>query len=576
MKNLFCCFSLLAGLSLFGQTATAPSGVGTSESPYQITTLNNLYWITQNSAEWAGGKYYEQTADIDASSTSTWNSGAGFSPIGNNSTNFAASYDGQNHVISGISIVRSTTNYQGLFGYVSGGSIMNLGVTSVNVTGMDFTGALVGKLAGASVTNCHSTGSLIGRVDSGGLVGENAAGSSIVKCYSKVAVTASGSGAERLGGLVGINRAQISYSYSTGSVTAGGYNYIGGLTGRNLDASISNSYSTGNVTGNSKVGGLSGANAHNTTPSVLEYCYSTGSVTANSDKGGLVGYNLDPVTYSFWDKETSGIAGVNASGSPAGTGKTTLEMKTQSTFTDAGWDFTINAEDDDWKLSSVNNGYPQLVWAETVDSSLPVELENFRLKNVKSGIEIRWVTSSEIENQGFIISRKTDETHWTEIASFRTSKALEGQGSTTRSTEYRITDTQVREGSSYSYQLSDIDYAGKRSDHINMVQTITYIIPDNSIIPIVFELKGLYPNPFNPSIILTYDLIESADLVVNIYNMRGELVWNHYQGSHPSGQNYSLSWDGKNLNGDALGSGIYLVNIRAGFQHLTCKVTLLH
>ena len=573
MKNLFCCLSLLVGLSIFGQTATAPSGLGTSGSPYQITTLNNLYWITQNSSEWASGKYYEQTADIDASSTSTWDGGAGFSPIGNTSTNFAASYDGQNHVISGINIVRSTTDYQGLFGFVSGGSIGNLGVTGVNITGQNFTGALVGKLAAATVTNCHSTGSLIGHIDSGGLVGENAAGSSIVKCYSKVAVTASGSGAERLGGLVGVNRAQTNYSYSTGNVTAGSYNYIGGLVGRNINASISNCYSTGNVTGNAFVGGLSGANG---TTSVLEYCYSTGSVTANSSFGGLVGYNSDPVNYSFWDKQTSGISGVNASGSPAGTGKTTLEMKTQATFTDIGWDFTVNAEDDDWRLSSVNNGYPHLVWAETVDSSLPVELDYFTLVSVNSGVELRWATSSEIENQGFIVSRKTGgEARWTEIASFRTSKALEGQGSTTGSTEYRITDTQVREGYSYSYQLSDIDYRGKRTDHTNMEQTITYILPDNSIKPIVFELKRLYPNPFNPFTILTYDLMESADLAVNIYNMRGELVWNHYQSSHPSGQNYSLIWDGNNLNGDALNSGIYLINIRAGFQKLTRKVTLL-
>jgi len=84
-----------------------------------------------------------------------------------------------------------------------------------------------------------------------------------------------------------------------------------------------------------------------------------------------------------------------------------------------------------------------------------------------------------------------------------------------------------------------------------------------------------YPNPFNTNTTLTYGLIERADLNINIYNLRGELVWNHFQSSHPAGLNYSLSWNGVNLNGDSQTSGIYLVRIHAGGQSLTRKVTLL-
>jgi len=42
----------------------------------------------------AWGAYYKQTADIDASSTTGWNSGSGFSPIGNDTINFTGTYDG--------------------------------------------------------------------------------------------------------------------------------------------------------------------------------------------------------------------------------------------------------------------------------------------------------------------------------------------------------------------------------------------------------------------------------------------------------------------------------------------------
>jgi hypothetical protein len=56
-------------------------------------------------------------------------------------------------------------------------------------------------------------------------------------------------------------------------------------------------------------------------------------VNGESDVGGLVGYNKGTVTNSFWDVQTSG-----RSTSDGGTGKTTAEMKSITTFSGAGWD----------------------------------------------------------------------------------------------------------------------------------------------------------------------------------------------------------------------------------------------
>jgi len=67
---------------------------------------------------------------------------------------------------------------------------------------------------------------------------------------------------------------------------------------------------------------------------------------------------------SFWDTQTSGKSISNG-----GTGKTTSEMKTESTYTDAGWDFEIETEngtenhwDIDDKDALLNDGYPFLSW----------------------------------------------------------------------------------------------------------------------------------------------------------------------------------------------------------------------
>jgi hypothetical protein len=128
---------------------------------------------------------------------------------------------------------------------------------------------------------------------------------------------------------------------------------IGGLVGRNL-RNISNSYAMGSVSGSYPTGGLVGFNwkTPHTTGSVIN-CYSTGA----SNGGGLIGRNLDGVvTDCFWDTETSGV-GYSAAGTP----KTTEQMQTKTTFTDAGWDFTTPV----WRMCEYPD-YPRL-WFETID-----------------------------------------------------------------------------------------------------------------------------------------------------------------------------------------------------------------
>jgi len=72
-----------------------------------------------------------------------------------------------------------------------------------------------------------------------------------------------------------------------------------------------------------------------------------------------VGHGYRGVTFSFWDIETSG-----QSTSAGGTGKTTAQMQTMSTFTDAGWDFvgeTANGTEDIWTICE-RVDYPKLTW----------------------------------------------------------------------------------------------------------------------------------------------------------------------------------------------------------------------
>ena len=219
----------------------------------------------------------------------------------------------------------------------------------------DWVGGLVGGNFGP-ISDCYAAGTVSGGDYSGGLVGWNFSGNSggitydgsIADSFSTASVTATG---WDTGGLVGSNDGTISGSYATGAVTSTDV-CVGGLVGSNYRP-ILNSYAAGNVQGKDAVGGLVGYNDN-----AVSYCYSTGTVqgmAGRTDIGGLVGNTggsvYDIVTSSFWDTESSGKPA-----SVEGTGKTTLEMKQQATFTD--WDFTAV-----WGINGTDNGgYPFLRW----------------------------------------------------------------------------------------------------------------------------------------------------------------------------------------------------------------------
>ena len=309
----------------------------------------------QNIKNLSGTCYVCLARDIDCSDTVNWNSGAGFEPIGNSSNPFTGTFDGGGHKITNLYINRPSTNNVGLFGRTGSGSeIRNVGLEDVDIKGNERVGGLVGQNRG-NITNSYSTGSVtgIGLNFVGGLVGHNYDSGTIENCYFYGSV----SGQHEVGGLVGSNEKpyggtampRILRSYSMGSVTGTGR--VGGLVGLNYwDGEIINSYSHSSVSGESSViGGLIGE-VYGVT---VINSYSTGQVTGSgSYVGGLIGYkHHGTIIHSYWDIETSG-----QTTSGGGEGKTTAEMKQQATF--IGWDFT-----DIWDIIE-GVTYPYLRWEE--------------------------------------------------------------------------------------------------------------------------------------------------------------------------------------------------------------------
>lgn len=165
-------------------------------------------------------------------------------------------------------------------------------------------------------------------------------------------------GHDRVGILVGDSDSSntvISESYSSGIVN--GNQYVGGLVGQS-GGQIYDSYSVAGVNGYSNVGGLVGFEQ-----SIIANSYSSGSVTGTSNVGGLVGQiSTGTITNSFWDTQTSGQL-ISA----GGTGKTTAEMKTQSTISSVNWNLISI-----WSIDGItNSGYPFLRPVVVPDTTPP-------------------------------------------------------------------------------------------------------------------------------------------------------------------------------------------------------------
>ncbi len=178
----------------------------------------------------------------------------------------------------------------------------------------------------------------------------------------------------------------------------------------------------------------------------ISNCYSAGNVlvnpqTVNPRVGGMVATNYGNVTDCYWDNQASG-----QTTSAGGTGKTTVEMKTQATY--VGWDFNSTWAID--QTSSINNGYPFLNPANAI-------------------------------------------------------------GDQVQSAEAKLN-------------------------------------------------FSIYPNPFNPVTTIQFNLEKKSQVVITVYNLRGQKIRSIQNNILERGK-HSFTWKGDDDSGNKVASGIYLAQL---------------
>ena len=108
------------------------------------------------------------------------------------------------------------------------------------------------------------------------------------------------------------------------------------------------------------------------------------------------------------------------------------------------------------------------------------------------------------------------------------------------------------------------------------IHDITTGIADetNSNIPETFKLEGNYPNPFNPTTTISYDLPEQAQVTLSIYDLLGKKIKPLVNQSQDAGNKIAM-WDGTDDLGRPVSAGVYLYRIKAGEFSQTRKMLLL-
>ncbi len=181
-----------------------------------------------------------------------------------------------------------------------------------------------------------------------------------------------------------------------------------------------------------------------------------------------------------------------------------------------------------------------------VPKIVPVEFTSFSVIARQGYNQLKWTTSSETNNQGFEIMRNdaydTGADNWVTIG------FAAGKGTSTEQNSYEFTDNHSA-SSNFAYRLKQIDFDGSYNfSGVVFAQT-------GSIEQKGFVIKGAYPNPFNPSAIVSLQIGVESDIKAELYSFTGEKVRDIFEGNLPSG-NHLFKVDG-----EGLPSGMYLLRV---------------
>lgn len=224
-----------------------------------------------------------------------------------------------------------------------------------------------------------------------------------------------------------------------------------------------------------------------------------------------------------------------------------------------GPDFDCRPSPKLWVSARGNDQHRGTIWAFDfelgIDDVIPVDLTRFDAVVNGTSVALSWHVASELNNAGFSVERRTASAN-----TYRNIGFVEGQG-TGNAAQYGFVDEAPPMGQQLFYRLKQIDFDG----------TIAFspIVEVDALMPASVSLHPNYPNPFNPSTTLSFDLPTEEKVSLAVYDMMGREIYKIVDEVLPAGQyRYELVADG-------LASGTYIYRLVTSGGMITRNMILL-
>jgi hypothetical protein len=175
-----------------------------------------------------------------------------------------------------------------------------------------------------------------------------------------------------------------------------------------------------------------------------------------------------------------------------------------------------------------------------IDGPLPVELLSFTATPGDRLVTLFWATASE-----------TDVSHFEVLRDGVLIMALPAAGGNATGAEYRRNDTELVNGREYYYTLTAVDVNGTRE----ILSQVSATPRASGIDPLAYQLYTNYPNPFNPTTSISFDIVDAGHVNLMVYNLMGQEVASLVNGQMTSGR-HIVSFDAANLP-----SGVYVYRL---------------
>lgn len=189
-----------------------------------------------------------------------------------------------------------------------------------------------------------------------------------------------------------------------------------------------------------------------------------------------------------------------------------------------------------------------------IDGPLPVELTSFTAIAGNHTVRLNWETASETNNDRFEIERNGTLT-----------ARIDAQENATNGAHYTWVDSDLLNGETYVYSLYSVAINGNRE----LLSTVNATPGENNPSVFNYSLAQNFPNPFNPTTTINFELSESGSVMLTVYNLSGQQVATLINGNLEAGA-HTVEFDAANLT-----SGLYFYRLEADNFVAQMKMLLL-